>query len=313
MEIVDAQVHVNRIISGWQTAEIDTDTVLEAALAAMDAVGVDTVLIAEAWGQAASRHATVLPNGVTRPDLRFSHRAIERFPDRFGYLASYDPRDPELIRLIFELRQQPGSLCLRVIPWPQTGELDLFKTGGFDPLFEAAQQYQVPVFIGMPGHAPLLEPYLQKFPKLWMILDHCGVGITPLRGSQLSPQLQSWVTPTLEGRLKELDFIIGMAKYPNLAIKWSNAQSRLSSEPYPHRDAVGHLQQVIAAFGVERVMWASDYTESRALHSWAQSLHYILYSDLLSETDKEWVLGKSVRQILDWPKPEQDTRTEAGL
>jgi hypothetical protein len=67
---------------------------------------------------------------------------------------------------------------------------------------------------------------------------------------------------------------------------------------------------VIAAFGVERVMWASDYTESRALHNWAQSLHYLLYSDLLPETDKEWVLGKSVRQILDWRKSEPGTRTE---
>jgi predicted TIM-barrel fold metal-dependent hydrolase len=304
MEIVDAQVHVNRLITGWQTEELDMDTVLDAAVAAMDAVGVDTVLIAEAWGQAAARHGTVLPNGITRPDLRFSQYAMERFPDRFGYLASYDPRDPELERLIFGLRQKLGGLCLRVIPWPQTGDLDLFRAGGFDPLFAAAQKYQVPVFVGMPGQAPLLEPYLKKFPKLWMILDHCGVGVISLRGNQLSPQLQSWVTPTLDGRLKELDFIIGLAKYPNLAIKWSNAQSRLSGEPYPHRDAVGHLRRVIDAFGVERVMWASDYTESRVSHSWAQSLHYLLDSDNLSEADKEWILGKSVRQILDWPKPE---------
>jgi predicted TIM-barrel fold metal-dependent hydrolase len=302
MEIIDAQVHVNRLPRDWQTAELDTDTVLEAAVAAMDAVGVDTVLIAEAWGQDADKHGAVLPNGAVRPDLRFSQRAVERFPNRFGYLAGYDVRDPSLELLISEVRRKPGGLCLRVIPWPQTGDLDRFKAGGFDPLFAAAQQHGVPVFVGMPGQAPLLEPYLQKFPRLWLILDHCGVGVTPLRGSQLSPQLQVWVTPTLEERLTELDYIIGMAKYSNLAIKWSNAQSRLSGEPYPHRDAVGQLRRVIDAFGAERVMWASDYTESRALHTWAQSLHYLLYSDLLSETEKEWILGKSVRQILSWPK-----------
>ena len=300
MEIVDAQVHVNRFIAGWQTAE--PDIVLQAAVAAMDAVGVDAVLIAESWGADAAAHSTVLPDGVLRPDLRFSARAVERFPDRFGYLASFDPRDPDLDRLIAQLRQQPGGLCLRVIPWPQTGELDLFKQGGFDPLFAAAQRYEVPVFMGMPGQAPLLEPYLQKFSDVWMILDHCGVGITAERGSQLSPELQSWVTPTLEGRLAELEFIVGLAKYPNFALKWSNAPSRLSGEPYPHRDAVGHLRRVIDAFGFERVMWASDYTESRALHTWAQSLHYILYSDLLSEEEKAWVLGKSARQVLHWPK-----------
>jgi L-fuconolactonase len=302
MEVVDAQVHVNRFIAGWQTA--DADSVLDAAVAAMDAVGIDAVLIAESWGQDVLGHNTVLPNGVIRPDLRFSEHAIERFPNRFGYLASFDPRDPDLDRLISEVRQKPGGLCLRVIPWPQNGDLELFKEGGFDPLFAAAQRHQVPIFMGMPGQAPLLEPYLQKFPDVWMVLDHCGVGITAERGSRLSPQLQSWVTPTLDGRLAELDFIIGLARYPNLAIKWSNAPSRLSDEPYPHRDAVGHLRRVIDAFGVERVMWASDYTESRVLHTWAQSLHYILYSDLLSETEKEWILGKTARQVLSWPKPQ---------
>jgi predicted TIM-barrel fold metal-dependent hydrolase len=93
-----------------------------------------------------------------------------------------------------------------------------------------------------------------------------------------------------------------MAKYPNLAIKWCHAPARLSEEPYPHADTVGHLRRVIDAFGAERVMWASDYTESRPHFTWAQSLHYLLYSSLLSETEKEWVLGRSVRQILSWPR-----------
>ncbi len=301
MEIVDAQVHVNRFMAGWRTAETDTDTVLEAAVAAMDAVGVDTVLVAEDWGWDDTKHSRVLPNGAIRPGLHFSQRAMERFPDRFGYLVRFDLRDPELERLISEVRQKPGGLCLRVVPRPHTDQ-DLFKDGGFEPLFAAAQQYEVPIFVGMPGQAAFLEPYLQNFPKLWMILDHIGVGVTALRGSQLPPQLQSWVTPTLEGRLAELNFIIGLARYPNLAIKWSNAPSRLSGEAYPHHDAVEHLRRVIAAFGVRRVMWASDYTESRTLHTWAQSLHYLLYSDLLSEVEKEWILGKTVRQVLNWPK-----------
>ena len=300
VEIVDSQVHVNRFLPGWQTAE--PDLVLQAAVASMDAVGVDTVLIAEHWGPDAASHSTVLADGVMRPDLLFSQRAVQMFPDRFGYLVSLDIRDPGLERLIAEVREKPGSLCLRVIPWPQTGDLDRFKSGGFDPLFAAAQQYDVPVFVGMPGQAPLLEPYLRKFPNLWLILDHCGVGVTAMRGSQLSPQLLSWVTPTLEGRLRELDFIIGLARYPNLAIKWSNAPTRLSDEPFPHRDAVGHLRRVIDAFGVERVMWASDYTESRPAHTWAQTLGYLLYSDQLSDAEKEWVLGKTARQILNWPK-----------
>ena len=57
---------------------------------------------------------------------------------------------------------------------------------------------------------------------------------------------------------------------------------------------------------VERVLWASDYTVSRAEtgYSWAHTLHYLLEWDELSETEKEWLLGRSARQILRWPTPD---------
>ena len=62
------------------------------------------------------------------------------------------------------------------------------------------------------------------------------------------------------------------------------------------------LRQAIDAFGVERIMWASDYTIARDQNgnSWAQCLYYLLDSDQLSETEKEWLLGGSVRKILNW-------------
>jgi hypothetical protein len=78
---------------------------------------------------------------------------------------------------------------------------------------------------------------------------HIGVGVTALRGSQLPPQLQSWVTPTLEGRLAELDFIIG----PDIRTWRSSEQrsSRLSMRP-PRIAMRWDIWWAIAAFGVER-------------------------------------------------------------
>jgi predicted TIM-barrel fold metal-dependent hydrolase len=112
--------------------------------------------------------------------------------------------------------------------------------------------------------------------------------------------LAPFVTATLDERLEELEHITTLARYPNLAIKWCHATERLSAEPYPHRDAVQQLRRVIAAFGAERVLWASDWTESQAGHTWARSLHYLLHSDALSEAEKTWVLGRSAREILGW-------------
>src|SRR5713226_5308487 len=75
MEIVDAQVHVNRLVTDWQTT--DTDNGLLAATTAMDAVGVDVVLIAESRGHDVHNHASspkrrnagYMRSGVTHPTL----------------------------------------------------------------------------------------------------------------------------------------------------------------------------------------------------------------------------------------------------
>ena len=304
MEIIDAQVHVNRLVSDWQTA--DADSVLLAATTAMDAIGIDAVLVAESHGYDAQMRplaAQVLPNGAVRASFPFSKQAMARYPDRFGYLVRIDPLDPELERLISEVRGNPGALCMRTIPLPQTGELDRFAAGEYEPLFAAAERHDVPIFIALPKRLETLVPYLRKFPKLWVILDHCGVGVAPPPHGEVPPQLSQLVTPTLAERVAELEHVMQLAEHPNLALKWCHAPARLSAEPYPYRDAVQRLARVIEAFGSERVMWASDFTESRTEQTWAQSLHYVRYSDVLREEQKEWLLGKSIRHVLSWPRP----------
>jgi predicted TIM-barrel fold metal-dependent hydrolase len=244
----------------------------------------------------------VLPNGALRAEVPFSRLAVERYPHRFGYLLRIDARDPDLEVLVSEIRRQPGALCMRVIPWPQTGDLDRFAVGEFEPLFAAAERHDVPIFIALqPRRLDLLVSYLRRFPKLWIILDHCGVGVAPPASGQLPTELARLVTPTLAERIQELEHVIELARHPNLALKWCHAPARLSAQAFPYRDVVEHLLRVIDAFGMERVMWASDYTESRRDQTWAQSLHYLRYSDLLTEVQKEWLLGRSVRHVLDWP------------
>ena len=53
---------------------------------------------------------------------------------------------------------------------------------------------------GFPGRSHLLEPALEKFPGLQLILDHCGVSRT-------------------EGEhAAQLDRVFALARYPNLAL-----------------------------------------------------------------------------------------------
>jgi L-fuconolactonase len=49
-------------------------------------------------------------------------------------------------------------------------------------------------------------------------------------------------------------------------------------------------------------MWASDFTVTTDHHTYAESLFCIRCADNLSESDKEWILGRAAREMLAWPK-----------
>ena len=192
MEIVDAQVHLNQLVPDWRTADIDS--VIATGLQVMDAVGVQAALIAESRGFDSRMRPALgpeLPNGAIRAQFPFSERAVEQHPERFAYLVRIDFRDPELERLVGEVRSKPGALCMRIVPLPDTGEVASLERGKFEPLFAAAERYAVPVFAWLPARSHLLVPYLRKFPRLQFILDHCGVGVAPPHTGQIAPTLAS--------------------------------------------------------------------------------------------------------------------------
>jgi len=302
IEIIDAQVHLNQLPADWRTASMDS--VIATGVQAMDAVGIDRVLIGEAHGFDSQFRplGEELPNGVVRTAFPFSERAVELHPSRFAYHVVVDFRDPELDRLTAEVRTRPGANSMRIVPVPQTGAVDGLEHGEFTALFTAAERYRVPVFAWVPGRAHLLLPYVQRFPKLQFIVDHCGVGVAPLRTGQLPVTMETSLTKSRDERIAQLERVCDMARYPNVALKWCHAPGLLSEENYPYRDVLPLLRQAIDAFGVERIMWASDYTVARDqnANSWAQCLYYLLDSDQLSRTEKEWLLGGSARSVLNW-------------
>jgi len=286
VDIVDAQVHLNRLGADWE--HTDNAARVDQALATMDALGLSAVLIDEWAGFAdpvtkrGHLPGHFLQNGAMRGEHPFSETAVARYPDRFAYVARIDPLDSELESLMAGIRSHPGALCLRIVPVPEAGELELYERGGFDPLFAAAERCEVPIFCWFPGRSQMLAPALEQFPRLQLILDHCGLSRD-------------------EGNFAhQLDQVCEMARFPNLALKWCHAPSQLSKQPYPFADVLPFLRRAIDAYGMERILWASDHTQSRTHHSWAEALFYIRDSDQLSATEKEWILGRSVRTILRW-------------
>jgi predicted TIM-barrel fold metal-dependent hydrolase len=127
----------------------------------------------------------------------------------------------------------------------------------------------------------------KRFPDTQFVLDHTGV------------------TRRADGKpieMSEFDPVAEMAKIPNIALKWGHAPElggRLEEFPFPTASKL--LVRALEAFGRERVMYASDYTRARISTTWAETFFYILAHGELSRGDKEWVLAKTTRKILNWP------------
>jgi predicted TIM-barrel fold metal-dependent hydrolase len=290
MDIVDTQVHANRMGRTWKTAG-HAET-LALTVAAMDAVGVNAMVIAE---HAAANMitdpeplGTQLPNGAWRYTMPFSELAARTYPGRFAYVHRIDPFDPEAADLLAEVRKKPGGLCTRIAPTLDPAQAAAFFSGAFDPFFKAAQKHGVPVFLYLHDTPDAVIPYARKFPDLPLIVDHWGFPM-----------------PTAENRLG-MDYfeqkVLTLGPFSNVYLKWCKGPRFVSTEAYPHSDLAPYLQRSLEAFGPQRIMWASDITTSKGITTWAEEIHHIRDSNALSAWDKEQIFARTARTVLRWPK-----------
>jgi predicted TIM-barrel fold metal-dependent hydrolase len=276
MDIVDTQVHANVLGT-------------EVTLAIMDALGIQGVLFDEYLG--------TTDDGALHPGYRLANSAFRnvgpnaeaaalRHPERFAFLMRVDPLDPGIEGWIETLAAAPGFKALRTFIFtPAEGAV--FEGGGHDRLLKAAHAHNLPVFVTCPRRVPHLAQYAERFPEVQFVIDHCGVAFDAPRGEAT------------------IDDAVAMARYRNVAYKWAHAPSFLSSAPYPFPDLGPKLRRAVDAFGPERVMWASDYTESRRRANWGEALFSIRHCPSLSEGEKAWILSRTARKVLNWPAPEK--------
>ena len=273
MDIVDSQIH------------LFLNTGVEGGLAAMDALGIQAALIDEFWGYPPG--SDVPPPGhfvkgdVFRPLAPGAQMASLKHPDRFSYLLRVDHRDPEIESLVRQTAANPVARAVRVEARKES-ELRELVNGDYARAFECAARYNIPLGVLTVDNAQLLEPYAQRFPDTTIIIDHIGL------------------PSTLEG----YETVLRLAKYPNIVLKWCHAPRVFNHFDYPFQPIMPLMRRALDAFGRERVMWASDFTAVRTGHRWADILFYIRDSSSLSREDKEWVLGKTARKVLNWPAPE---------
>lgn len=279
MDIVDTQFHLFMTMDD------------EACVHVMDALGIKSVLVDEAWqSQQLMKADGAMPglrlgNGEWRPVSPGGQMASLKRPDRFSFQLRLNPEDPEIERVMAEAASFPGCRAFR---YDSRGENEVAaaESGARLAFFRIAEKLGIPVSITALGRVHQFVQYFRACPSLVFILDHCGLPKDPAG----------------------YEVVLAAAQYPNVHLKWSHAPLILGQSKYPFADIRPFLHRAIDAFGRERIMWASDFTTIETVskvwggepYSWAEALFYIRDDPELTESDKEWLLGRTARKVLNW-------------
>lgn len=277
MAVIDSQVHVWDVDGPhrpWVDASdewirVVPDMPFDMLVDVMDANGVDG--------------AVLVSFKVYGWDNAYALAAAEARPDRFRVVGRIDPLRPDLGEAAQELAAREAVVGIRLLPMTPE-EVALLENGGLEPVFSAAEAAGIAVCFFAHHHLEKVAAVAAAHPGLQVVIDHLGVSPFPEREG----------LPAFAG----LDHVVDLARLPNVAIKLSGAPA-LAAEPFPYPDLWPRLHAVLDAYGVERVMWGSDWTRIPGV-TYEESVRFIRDSDELSPDEKSAVLGDSLQRIMHW-------------
>ena len=274
--IVDAQVHLwkaNGPDYPWNpgaTPQLPEPFTVERVVPLMDEAGVDRVVL--------------VPPALNDVNS-YALEAVRRYPGRFAVMGRIPLQDPKSAALLPGWKDQPGMLGVRVtFNTPET--LAWLSDGTADWFWSAAEKNRLPVMFLAFGNVHRFGPIAQRHPNLPLIIDHMGVNTAIAKDGKMAEKIGD---------------AVALAKYPNVSIKMSNLVNA-SLEPYPFRDLNDHLKRVIDAYGPQRCYWGTDLTNTSFTRvPWRQRItHFTEELSFLSESDKDWVMGRAIRERLKW-------------
>jgi predicted TIM-barrel fold metal-dependent hydrolase len=96
--------------------------------------------------------------------------------------------------------------------------------------------------------------------------------------------------------------LIALARYPRVFVKVSHTW-QISKQPYPWPDAQEHVKRLHAAFGPQRLMWATDWPIVEGWSTYERALA-VVRDDMkfLNADDRSWMLSRTIERV--WPFPE---------
>ena len=211
-------------------------------------------------------------------DNSFLADVLKQYRGTFQGVCRVDPLDPASADHLSRLTES-GFRGVRLSPAGNASG-DWFRGPLMPPLWKRCHELKVPMTVLAPiTRMPEVGTLLEKLPDLTVVIDHmadCPVD-----------------------RPAELEKLIALKRYPNLFVKISHTWS-LSKQAYPWLDAQEHVKRLHAAFGPQRLMWATDWPIIENNSTYDKALSVVRDEmKFLNEDDKRWMLSKTIERV--WP------------
>jgi len=121
---------------------------------------------------------------------------------------------------------------------------------------------------------------VKRFPELQIVIEHLG-GI----GKGAEPPYTLFKQ------------ILQLATHPNLTIKLPGF-GEFCELPHPFTHVPPLVELTLEAFGVERIMWGSDWPPVSSREGYEHSLHFPLsYLAHLSAEEQSWIFGRTAQRV----------------
>jgi L-fuconolactonase len=275
MTVIDAQVHAyeqDNPSRPWAGSLPGPPAVTgDQLVSAMVEVGVDQALLVSPWTLYGS-------------DASYAVEVHGAHPDRFGLIAPIDPYQDGAAEAVTVWGDTPGAVGIRLMAGLAVGfRADHRRVRA---TVDAALAQTLPVCVFCPQRLTIIDELAQLYPNVQFVLDHLGL-TQPLK------------PPPPENAFAELDGVLALAKYPNIAVKVTGVCT-LSHRPFPFEDLWDPLSRVFDAFGIERCMWGTDWTRALALVDYADSVAAFRDHLPLSQDERDTLMGGTVERIFDW-------------
>jgi L-fuconolactonase len=246
-KVVDGHLHLFKKVSADYPrtpfpimAEANREELAEKLLATMEGAGVD--------------HAIVVPLSKGDDYLR---EVLARFPGRFAGVGIFDHDQPDDVAGIEARLATTDLQGLRFYGLAADEDTTLGSLTCL-PVFELmAERGMVVWFYGDIVQLRLMDKVMRHLPDLRVVLNHSGF----LPDMHAEMRIDEHRRPHFEVDLPPVGLPaveLMAAEHPNLHVHFSGHYA-FSSESYPYRDLQGVGERLLAMFGADRMLMASDW------------------------------------------------------